>query len=52
MEQSEARLSIGKETLEEVLRFLVTHPYNQVAGLIGKIQSDIKPIKENKDNME
>ena len=49
MEQSEVRLSIGKETLEEVLRFLVTHPYNQVAGLIGKIQSDIKPIVEQEE---
>ena len=49
MEQSEARLSIGKETLEEVLRFLVTHPYNQVAGLIGKIQQDIKPIVEQEE---
>lgn len=52
MEQSEVRLSIGKETLEEVLRFLVTHPYNQVAGLIGKIQSDIKAINVDSDNME
>lgn len=40
------RFSIDKTLLEQMLNYLATKPYNEVAQLISSVQQDIKVVEE------
>lgn len=40
------RFSIDKTLLEQVINYLATRPYNEVAQLISAIQKDIMVVEE------
>ena len=41
------RFSIDKTLLEQMLNYLVTKPYTEVAQLITNVQQDIKVVEEH-----
>ena len=40
------RFTIDKAILEQVINYLVTKPYNEVAQLIANIQQDIQAVED------
>jgi hypothetical protein len=40
------RFTIDKIILEQIINYLVTRPYTEVAQLIAAIQQDIKAVEE------
>jgi hypothetical protein len=47
---NEERVTIGVETLNEVLGLLSQQPYNSVANVIQKVQQDVKPLMQGVDS--
>lgn len=43
---------IKKETLNEIINYLINEPYAKVAGLLSLIQADINQPKEEKETEE
>jgi len=43
------RLSVDQQIIEKIAGYLVTKPYKEVAGLLGELQKDMKPIVEPKE---
>jgi len=44
------RFSIDKTLLEQVINYLATRPYNEVAQLISAIQKDIMVVAEKPES--
>jgi hypothetical protein len=44
------RFSIDKTLLEQVINYLATRPYNEVAQLISAIQKDIMVVAERTES--
>lgn len=40
------RFTIDKNLLEQMINYLVTRPYTEVAQMIASIQQDIKVVEE------
>lgn len=45
------RYSIEQKTLENLLNYVITKPYNEVAQLIAEVQKDIKPVVEEEPDV-
>jgi hypothetical protein len=45
-EEEHMRFTIDKTLLEQMINYLVTKPYNEVAQLIAAIQQDIKVVED------
>jgi len=44
------RFSIDKTLLEQVINYLATRPYNEVAQLISAIQKDVMVVEEQTES--
>ena len=44
------RFSIDKTLLEQVINYLATRPYNEVAQLISAIQKDVMVVEERTES--
>lgn len=43
-------ITLSIKTLQQILNYLATQPYNEVVNLINTIQVDIQPSKEETEN--
>lgn len=46
------RISIDQKVLEDVLGYMVTQPYKDVAQLLAAVQQDAKPIVQTEPEKE
>lgn len=46
------RVSLEDKTLEKMLNYIATKPFNEVAKLIQEVQQDVKLIPEKQDAVE
>lgn len=45
-------INLSVQTVQQVLNYLAVQPYNEVAGLIATIQSDINAQPSKDENIE
>ncbi len=46
------RYSIEQQTLDEIIQYLITKPYKEVAKLLLDLQNDVMPINEDNNTEE